>query len=84
MCALLKPGLANRRDGVSSLPCAAEEMVCGRVFDGTDKGSVSALRLAKLLGVSWPTTYFMLQHMRQTMHDRDSVYSAVGADHRSG
>ena len=39
-----------------------------------DKGSVSALRLSKLLGVSWPTAWLMLRKMRIAMGHRDSIY----------
>jgi len=40
----------------------------------SDKGGISALRLMKLLGVSWPTARLMLTKLRQTMGDRDSIY----------
>ena len=40
----------------------------------TDKGGVSALRLAKHIGVSWPTARKMLKKIRIAMADRDSVY----------
>jgi transposase-like protein len=40
----------------------------------SDKGGVSALRLAKLIGVSWPTARNMLRKIRIAMADRDSVY----------
>ena len=40
----------------------------------TDKGGISALRLSKHIGVSWPTARQMLKKMRIAMADRDSVY----------
>lgn len=40
----------------------------------TDKGGISALRLAKQIGVSWPTAWKMLRRIRTAMKDRDSVY----------
>jgi len=40
----------------------------------SDKGGISALRLAKLIGVSWPTSRNMLRKIRIAMADRDSVY----------
>jgi transposase-like protein len=43
-------------------------------FTATDKGGISALRLAKHIGVSWPTARKMLRKMRMAMADRDSVY----------
>ena len=43
-------------------------------FTATDKGGISALRLAKLIGVSWPTARKMLRKIRIAMADRDSVY----------
>lgn len=43
-----------------------------------DKGGLSALRLSKLIGVSWPTAYRMLRVLRRAMHDRDSCYRLSG------
>jgi transposase-like protein len=43
-------------------------------FASTDKGGISALRLAKHIGVSWPTARKMLRKIRMAMADRDSVY----------
>lgn len=40
----------------------------------TDKGGISALRLAKHIGVSWPTARQMLKKIRIAMKDRDSAY----------
>jgi transposase-like protein len=40
----------------------------------TDKGGISALRLAKQIGVSWPTAWRMLHKIRAAMKDRDSIY----------
>lgn len=40
----------------------------------SDKGGISALRLAKLIGVSWPTARNMLRKIRIAMADRDSIY----------
>ena len=41
---------------------------------GTDKGGISALRLSKLLRVSWPTAHRMLRKLRIAMGDRESTY----------
>lgn len=43
-------------------------------FTATDKGGISALRLAKHIGVSWPTARKMLSKIRMAMADRDSIY----------
>ena len=43
-----------------------------------DKGGVSALRLSKLIGVSWPTAYRMLRLLRRAMADRDRCYWLSG------
>lgn len=40
----------------------------------SDKGGISALRLTKLIGVSWPTARLMLKKLRETMGHRDSLY----------
>jgi transposase-like protein len=40
----------------------------------SDKGGISALRLAKLIGVSWITASRMLRKMRIAMGHRDSIY----------
>jgi transposase-like protein len=42
------------------------------------KGGVSALRLSKLMGVSWPTASRMLRLLRRAMHDRDRSYWLSG------
>jgi ribosomal protein L37AE/L43A len=39
-----------------------------------DKGGISALRLKKHIGVSWPTANKMLRKIRIAMADRDSMY----------
>jgi transposase-like protein len=43
-------------------------------FAATDKGGISALRLAKHIGVSWPTARKVLGKIRIAMANRDSVY----------
>lgn len=43
-----------------------------------DKGGISALRLSKLLGVSWPSAYRMLRLLRLAMRDRDRCYPLSG------
>lgn len=40
----------------------------------SDKGGISALRLQKLIGVSWPTARLMLTKLRTAMGHRDSLY----------
>jgi transposase-like protein len=40
----------------------------------SDKGGISALRLSKLIGVTWRTAYAMLRKLRQAMGHRDSLY----------
>ena len=40
----------------------------------SDKGGISALRLSKHIGVSWPTARKMLRKIRTAMTDRDSEY----------
>lgn len=39
-----------------------------------DKGGISALRLSKHVGVSWPTARNMLKKIRTAMAHRDSIY----------
>lgn len=39
-----------------------------------DKGGISALRLSKLIGVSWPTARNILKKIRTAMSHRDSIY----------
>jgi transposase-like protein len=41
---------------------------------GSDKGGISALRLSKLLDLSWPTAHRMLRKLRIAMGHRDSLY----------
>jgi len=40
----------------------------------SDKGGISALRLSKLIGVSWRSAYRVLQVLRTAMGDRDTLY----------
>ncbi len=44
----------------------------------SDKGSVSALRLTKLLGLSWRTANKMLRKLRTAMGHQDSLYRLRG------
>ena len=44
----------------------------------TDKGGISAQRLSKTIGVSWPTAYRMLRILRQSMGARDRSYWLEG------
>ena len=41
---------------------------------GTDKGGISALRLSKLISVTWRTAYRMLRKLRAAMCHQDSIY----------
>jgi len=43
-------------------------------FVASDKGGISALRLSKHIGVSWPTARGMLKKIRMAMAHRDSLY----------
>ena len=43
-----------------------------------DKGGVSALRLSKMVGVSWPTAQSMLRKPRRAMGDRDRSCRLTG------
>lgn len=45
---------------------------------GTDKGSISALRLTKLIGVSWLTAQRMLRKLRVTMGNQNRLYHLEG------
>jgi transposase-like protein len=40
----------------------------------SDKGGISALRLSKLIGVTWRTAYHVLEKLRKAMGHRDSIY----------
>ncbi len=40
----------------------------------SDKGGISAMRLSKQIGVSWPTAWKMLKKIRTAMAHRDSIY----------
>jgi transposase-like protein len=40
----------------------------------TDKGSISALRLSKLIGTTWSTSYRLLSKLRGAMGHRDTLY----------
>jgi transposase-like protein len=44
----------------------------------SDKGSVSALRLSKLIGVSWRTAHKMLRKLRTAMGHQNSLYRLHG------
>lgn len=41
---------------------------------GIDKGSISALRLSKLIGVAWRSAYQLLRKLRVAMAHQDSLY----------
>ena len=43
-------------------------------FLGSDKGSISALRLSKLIEVNWRTARLILKKLRVSMGRRDSLY----------
>lgn len=43
-----------------------------------DKGGISALRLSKMIGVSWPTAQRILCLLRRAMRDRDRSYWLSG------
>lgn len=44
----------------------------------TDKGSISALRLTKLIGVFWITAHRMLRKLRVAMGDQNRLYQLTG------
>jgi len=44
----------------------------------SDKGSISALRLTKLIGVSWVTAQRMLRKLRIAMGDQNELYKLTG------
>ena len=48
----------------------------------SDKGSVSALRLSKLIGVSWRTANKMLRKLRTAMGHQDSLYHLRDSQNR--
>ncbi len=47
-------------------------------FIGSDKGSISALRLSKLIEVNWRTARLILRKVREAMGHRDSLYRLSG------
>ena len=47
-------------------------------FLGSDKGSISALRLSKLIEVNWRTARLVLKKLRMAMGHRDSLYRLSG------
>lgn len=47
-------------------------------FIGSDKGSISALRLSKLIEVNWRTARLILSKVRSAMGHRDSLYRLSG------
>jgi transposase-like protein len=47
-------------------------------FLGSDKGSISALRLSKLIDVNWRTARLILTKLRTAMGHRDSMYRLSG------
>jgi len=47
-------------------------------FLGSDKGSISALRLSKLIEVNWRTARLILKKLRTAMGHRDSLYQLSG------
>jgi len=47
-------------------------------FLGSDKGSISALRLRKLIEVNWRTARLILKKLRVAMGHRDSLYQLSG------
>ncbi|EDQ00365.1 hypothetical transposase [Shewanella benthica KT99] len=47
-------------------------------FLGSDKGSISALRLSKLIEVNWRTARLILSKLRTAMGHRDSLYRLSG------
>ncbi len=47
-------------------------------FIGSDKGSISAVRLSKLLDVNWRTARLVLKKLRKAMGNKDSLYTLHG------
>ena len=48
------------------------------IYLAADKDGVSALRLSKMVGVSWPTAQSMLRKLRRAMGDRDRSCRLTG------
>jgi hypothetical protein len=47
-------------------------------YISSDKGVISALRLLKLISVSWKIAFHMLRKIRKAMGNRDSIYGLSG------
>ncbi len=47
-------------------------------FTGSDKNSISAVRLSKLIEVNWRTARLMLKKLRQAMGHKDSLHMLKG------
>jgi hypothetical protein len=47
-------------------------------FLGSDKGSISALKLSKLIEVNWRTARLILKNIKMAMGHRDSLYQVSG------
>ncbi len=47
-------------------------------FVGSDKGSISAVRLSKLIEVNWRTARSILKKLRKAMGHKDSLYFLQG------
>ncbi|EDP99718.1 IS1595 family transposase [Shewanella benthica] len=68
--------LGSEIDCLNHLPLA--KWFWAIYFLGSDKGSISALRLSKLIEVNWRTARLILSKLRTAMGHRDSLYRLSG------
>ena len=74
------PHVGDGRHRVSFDKAAFEQVVLGSLLGVHDKGGISALRLQKLVGVSWPTAFSMLRKLRRSMGERDRGYRLMNEE----
>jgi len=61
-----------------SKPFVFTKVVLAVYFVGSDKGSISAVRLSKLINVNWRTARLVLKKLRKAMGNKDSLYTLHG------